>query len=120
MPPESGAGDVLTAVLLQITAHAERLAVLDEREATHHQQTTGRLAELARELTSTGDRLGEVLATAARQAAVLDALGGLDQQVATLADRLALLVTGQADGGDIDAGDLPAPTGATLVEAQRG
>ena len=107
--PEPGAGDVLTAVLLQITAHAERLAVLDEREATQHQQTTGRLAELARDLASTGDRLGEVLATAARQAAVLDALGGLDQQVAALADRLTLLVAGQEDGGDIDAGTYRPP-----------
>ena len=109
---QSDAGDALTAVLLQITAHAERLAVLDEREATHHQQTTGRLTVLARELTSTSDRLGEVLATAARQAAVLDALGGLDQQVATLADRLALLVAGQDKGDDPDAGTYrpsPAP-----------
>src|SRR5215467_15920672 len=107
--PEPGAGDVLTAVLLQITAHAERLAVLDEREATHHEQTTGRLAELARELTSTGDRLGEVLVTAARQAAVLDALGGLDQQVAALADRLALLAAGQDPGDDPDAGTYSPP-----------
>jgi hypothetical protein len=99
---------VLTAVLLQITAHAERLAVLDEREATHHQQTTGRLAELARQLTSTGDRLGEVLATAASQAAVLGSLDGLDQQVAALADRLALLVTGQ-DNGDSPDGDSYRP-----------
>jgi hypothetical protein len=91
-------------VLLQITAHAERLAVLDEREATHHQQTTGHLAAVSRELTATSDRLGEVLTTAARQAAVLDSLGGLDQQVATLADRLALLVAGQDKGDDPDAG----------------
>ena len=67
-------GDALTAVLLQITAHAERLAVLDEREATHHQQTADRLTELGRQSTSTSDRLGEVLATAAKQAAVLGSL----------------------------------------------
>jgi hypothetical protein len=108
-PPGSGAGDALTAVLLQITAHAERLAVLDEREATHHQQTTGHLAAVARELTATTDRLGEVLTTAARQAAVLDSLGGLDQQVATLADRLALLVAGQDKGDDPDAGSYRPP-----------
>jgi hypothetical protein len=102
--PQPGAGDALTAVLLQITAHAERLAVLDEREATHHQQTTGRLTELGRQLTATSDRLGEVFATAARQAAVLGSLDGLDQQVATLADRLALIVTGQ-DNGDSPDGD---------------
>ena len=97
-----GAGDALTAVLLQITAHAERLAVLDEREATHHQQTADRLTELGRQFTSTGDRLGEVLATAAKQAAVLGSLDGLDQQVASLADRLALIATGQDDGDSPD------------------
>ena len=92
-----GAGDALTAVLLQLTAHAERLAVLDEREAIHHQQTADRLTTLARQLTSTGDRLGEVLAVAAKQAAVLDSLSGLDQQVASLADRLTLIATSQGD-----------------------
>jgi hypothetical protein len=102
---------VLTAVLLQVTAHAERLAVLDEREATHHQQTTDRFTELARQLTATGDRLGEVLATAARQAAILGSLDGLDQQVATLTDRLALIVTGQSDGDETDGETYrPAPT----------
>jgi hypothetical protein len=110
--PDSGTGDALTAVLLQITAHAERLAVLDEREATHHQQTAARLSELARQLTSTSDRLGEVLATTARQAAVLDSLDGLDQQVATLASQLALVVTAHSDGDGTDGGSyrpVPAP-----------
>ena len=46
--PDTRPWDALTAVLLQITQHAERLAVLDEREATHHQQIAGRLTELAR------------------------------------------------------------------------
>ena len=98
--PEPGASEALTAVLLQITAHAERLAVLDEREATHHRQTADRLSELARQLTGASDRLGAVLATAARQAAVLDSLDGLDQQVAQLADQITLIVSGQSDGGD--------------------
>ena len=98
--PEPGAGAVLTAVLLQITAYAERLAVLDEREAVHHRQTADRLSELARQLADASDRLGEVLATAARQAAILDSLDGLEQQVATLADQITLIVSGQGDGGD--------------------
>ena len=40
-------GDAMTAVLLQLADHADRLARLDEREAGHHQQATGQLAELA-------------------------------------------------------------------------
>ena len=47
--------DALTAALLQITQHAERLAALDEREATHYQQIAGRLTELARQLAETTD-----------------------------------------------------------------
>ena len=41
--------DAVTAALLQITQHAERLAVLDQREAAHYRQITERLTELARQ-----------------------------------------------------------------------
>ena len=47
------AWDTLTAALLQITQHAERLAALDEREAAHHQQVDGRLTALAQQLAET-------------------------------------------------------------------
>ena len=40
-------GDAMTAALLQLADHADRLARLDEREAGHHQQAAGQLAELA-------------------------------------------------------------------------
>ena len=40
-------GDAMTAVLLQLADHADRLARLDSREAGHHQQAAGQLAELA-------------------------------------------------------------------------
>jgi hypothetical protein len=104
------AWDALTAALLQITEHAERLAVLDEREATHHLQVTGRLTELARRLAEATESVAGIQATAARQAAILDSLDGLDQQVATLVARLTEIAPG---GGNGDCGDgdsyRPAP-----------
>jgi hypothetical protein len=98
------AWDALNAALLQITEHAERLAVLDEREATHHLQVTGRLTELARRLAEATESVAGIQATAARQAAILDSLDGLDQQVATIAARLTDLAPerGDAERGDGD------------------
>ena len=86
--PTDNSGGAVTAALLQITQHAERFAVLDEREATHYQELAARLTELARLLTETSGRVDDVHATAARQSALLDSLDGLDQQVAALASRL--------------------------------
>jgi hypothetical protein len=86
--PADGHGDAVVAALLQITQHAERLAVLDEREAAHYQETIARLTELGRLLTETTGGVDDVRATAARQSAILDSLDGLDQQVAALTSRL--------------------------------
>jgi hypothetical protein len=81
-------GDALTAVLLQITQHAERLAALDEREANHYHEISARLAELARQLSATSEQVQDIGTTAARQAAILQSLDGLDRHVATLTPRL--------------------------------
>ena len=54
------AWDALTAALLQITQHAERLAALDERETTHHQQIADRLTELAQQLADTTDTVADI------------------------------------------------------------
>jgi hypothetical protein len=86
--PADSPGDAVTAALLQITQHAERLAVLDEREAAHYQELTARLTELARLLTETSGHVADVNATTAKQSALLDSLDGLDQQVADLTSRL--------------------------------
>ena len=48
--PEHDPGDLITGVMLQITQHAERLALLDQREATHFRETAERLADMARTL----------------------------------------------------------------------
>jgi hypothetical protein len=105
------AWDALTAALLQITQHAERLAALDEREATHYQQTADRLAELSRELADTTDAVTDIQATIARQTPIIDSLDGLDQQVALLTKRLTDLIPSHGDGENGKDGSYqPAPT----------
>ena len=61
--------DAISVALLQIAQHAERLAVLDTREAEHHGQLEGRLGELAAQvgelasaLDGTGDQLDRLAA----------------------------------------------------------
>jgi hypothetical protein len=96
--PAHDPGDVVTAALLQITQHAERLAVLDQREAAHYQEIAARLTDLASQLTETSDRIDGVHDLATRQAALLDTLNGLDQQVSALAARLSdIPATGNHD-----------------------
>ena len=97
--PGQKARDALTAALLQITQHAERLAALDEREAAHYQRIADHLAGLTRQLDETTDRVSGIQATANKQAAILGSLDGLDQQVAAIAAKLTDLVPIRADGG---------------------
>jgi len=103
--------DVLTAMLLQITQHAERLAALDEREAAHYQEIAARLAELAQHLSDTTDAVVGIQTAVSRQAALLSSLDGLDQQVAAFAAKLSDLVPAHAQE-EADDGDSyqPAPT----------
>jgi hypothetical protein len=93
-------GDALTAVLLQITQHAERLAALDEREASHYQEISARLTELARQLTTTSQEIQDIATTATRQAATLQSLDGLGQHVATLATQLTEMATARFGSND--------------------
>jgi len=97
--------------MLQITQQAERLALLDQREATHFRETASRLAELARALAETSDRVGASHDVAARQSALLDTLDGLDQQVAALTTRLTAITadkrSSESAGGEYE--PAPAP-----------
>ena len=86
--PAHEPGDAFTAVLLQITQQAERVAALDERESAHNRDLAERLAELARQARSTSENLAKMQVTSARQSAVLGGLDGLDREVATLASRI--------------------------------
>ena len=86
--PAHDPADVVTGLMLQITQYAERLASLDQREADHRLEITGRVDELTRQLGEVAERVGTVHGLTAKQAAVLETLDGLDQQVAALTTRL--------------------------------
>src|ERR1022692_1144251 len=92
-------GDGLAAALIQISAHAERISGLDTREAGHYQQIAARLRELAAGAASASTRIDGIGGTVPRQAAIIDALDGIDGQVAALARHLAELA---ADGYEDD------------------
>jgi hypothetical protein len=110
--PAGNPGDVITAALLQITQQAERLAVLDEREAAHCREIAVRLADLAQHVADTSERVDDMRAVAERQVGILGSLDGLDKEVAALATRItgiADTLTSEEDG-EPDAGAYrPAP-----------
>ncbi len=118
-----GPGEGLAAALIQISGHAERIAGLDAREAGHYQQIAGRLRELANETASASTRIGGIGGTLTRQAAIIDALDGLDGQVAALARQLADLAADDEDHDDEqDAASyrpVPAPRWWKLTAAER-
>jgi hypothetical protein len=102
--------DAGTALLLQITQHAEQLGALDQRETARYQETAGRLSELERQTAEVGGRLDELLALVTRQGAVIEALEGIDQQVAELAGRLAEVASTVSSSGNDGPGEaVPAP-----------
>jgi hypothetical protein len=118
--PTHDSVDVVTAALLQITQQAERLAVLDQREAAHYQEIAARLAELTLQLTETGDRVEGVHNLVARQAALLETLDGLDQQVSSLATQLtSMMAAGSRDEDGEPYRPVPAPRWWKLVGAER-
>ena len=79
--------------LLRITEFAEKLGALDSREGEHFGQLTEKLGGLADAVQGTDARLG-------RQAQILAAMDGLDQQVIELARHVAALSESQGSGGD--------------------
>jgi hypothetical protein len=116
-----GPGDGLAAALIQISGHAERIAGLDAREAGHYQQIAERLRELATETASASTRIDGIGGTLTRQAAIIDALDGLDGQVAALARQLADLAADDK-AGEQDAASyrpVPAPRWWKLTAAER-
>src|ERR1700729_2841301 len=95
--PDSGSGSAITAVLLQITEHAERLSALDQREAGHIEHLTRQFGELARSFSQTRDQVAAVVIATDRYAAILEALDGLDQHVAARATRVTHIAGSGAD-----------------------
>jgi len=84
-------GDAIAAALLQLAEHAERLAVIDAREADHFRASCDRLNELATLISGIGGTLQD-------QAAILAGLERTSEQVTTLAARLAGIIPDE-DGG---------------------
>jgi hypothetical protein len=107
-------GDALGAALIQLAGHGERIAALEVREDTHHQEVTARLRDLAAEITTTTARANALNVSVSRHAAIVNALDGLDTQVAELARQLASRAGGPTGGtdpaGDKDGGYQPVPT----------
>jgi hypothetical protein len=92
--------ETLTAALIQISRHAERIAALDSR----YQQLADTLRTVTADLASAGEG-------AADRASVLASLDALEEQVSALSTRLAELAA--AGGEEEDAGrqyqPVPAP-----------
>lgn len=84
----------LDAALLQLAACGERLAVLEDRQATHVTTVTGQLAQI----TALAEGLGQAVQD---QAAVLARLQDLDQDVASLAARLHQVAPASDAGGEV-------------------
>jgi hypothetical protein len=93
--------DPMDAALLQLAACAERLAVLEDRQATHAGAVTARLAEitaLTEGLSATLEDQGQIVAR----------LQDLDGAVAALAARLAQVApAGDGGGGGYEPGPAP-------------
>jgi hypothetical protein len=86
-----GEPEGLTAVLLQLAAITQKLAELDQRQASDAHEVKERAAALA-------SLVDELKGTTASHAQTLAALDGLDRQVAELAATVAGDVPGDGDG----------------------
>jgi uncharacterized phage infection (PIP) family protein YhgE len=119
--PSHDPADVVTGIMLQITQQAEQLALLDQREASNCRHMTNRLDELVQQLAETREQVDAIHDLAARQAALLETLNGLDQQVSALATRLTQMTTA---GSRNESGEsyqpAPAPRWWKLNETERG
>jgi hypothetical protein len=117
--PTRDPADVVTGIMLQSTQHAERLALLDQREADHCREMTNRLDELMQQLAETREQVDAIHGLAARQAALLETLNSLDQQVSALATRLTqMTAAGSRDKSEAYQAE-PAPRWWKLDGSQR-
>ena len=101
----------LNAALLQLCAHGERLAVLEDREAGHFTALSDRLAEI----TALAESLGGTLRD---QAAILARLQDLDADVAALTGRLGSAAPGRERDGE-SYQPVPAPRWWKLPDDER-
>jgi hypothetical protein len=107
MTTDSG-DDVLAATLIQIAAHAERIASLDTREHGHHDHLAAQISELATDNAAMATRIGTIDSTLTRHTTIVNALDGLDTQVATLSSHLTELAA-NSDDAQANHGYQPVP-----------
>jgi hypothetical protein len=105
-PDDSAEG--LAAALIQISAHAERIAGLDTREAAHYEEIATLLGRLADEMAALPDQHDADGIDLTRQASILQALDALEEQVAGLTRHLAQLADDE-DADEIDSRYQPVP-----------
>lgn len=101
--------DGLAAALIQLADHTERIVTLDSREGAHHQQVTARLQDLTAEITTTMTRTDALSATVSHHSAIVNALDGLDTQVAELTRQLAERAAASTGGKDARYRPVPSP-----------
>jgi hypothetical protein len=97
---EPDADDVLAAALIQIAGHAERIADLDGREASHHAETGQLIASLGGRSDVLSGRFDAVTTILGHHASVINAIDDIDGQVSAIARQLAELASStESDDG---------------------
>jgi len=102
---EPDADDVMTAALIQIAGHAERIADLDGREASHHADIGQLIASLGGRADALSTRFDAVTTILGRHATVINAIDGIDSQVTAITRQLTELTSPDED----DEAYQPAP-----------
>ena len=92
-------GEGLAATLIQISAHAERIAGLDAREAAHYGEIVTVLGRLGQQVAAVADRTDGGI-DPSRQAEILTALDELETQVTELSRHLAQVAEAAESSGD--------------------
>lgn len=105
-------GEGLVAAIIQISAHAERIAGLDAREAEHYEEIAALVARLAEQVSAVAGRSDDAAARLPRQAEILQALDELEAQVAQLTRHLAQLPDVGGADDDARSGYRPVPVPA--------
>lgn len=111
----------LAAALIEISAHAERIAGLDSREAAHYEEIAALLSRLADEMTAIADQHDGDGIELTRQASILQALDTLEEQVSALTRHLAQLADTDRDleGADDRYQPVPVPRWWKLTGSDR-
>ncbi len=111
--------DVIAAALLQIAAQTERIAELESREASHHESTGRDIGQLRDRAEATAVRLDAIATILGRHASVVNAIDGIDEQVAGIARQLDDLAAANTRAAADTYEPAPAPRWWQLRDAER-